>query len=77
MKFQNLKRKAQTALAATTVAVLSAPAMANTGSGSLLQTITTEISGYKAEILALGAIVVGIAVAFAVIRIGKRGANSV
>lgn len=74
MKFQNLKRKAQTALAATTVAVLSAPAMAE---GGILDTVKTEISGYKTEIIAMGAIIVGIAVAFAVIRIGKRGANSV
>lgn len=75
MKFQNLKRKAQTALAATTVAVLSAPAMA--AEGGILDTVKTEISGYKTEIIAMGAIIVGIAVAFAVIRIGKRGANSV
>lgn len=74
MKFQNLKRKAQTALAATTVAVLSAPAMADT---SLLTTVKDEISGMKAEVLALGVIVVGISIAFAVMRIGKRGANSV
>ncbi|RPD83021.1 hypothetical protein EGK75_13675 [Neisseria weixii] len=74
MKFQNLKRKAQTALAATTVAVLSAPAMAE---GGILDSVKTEISGYKTEIIALGAIIVGISIAFAVIRIGKRGANSV
>lgn len=73
MKFQNFKRKAQTALAATTVAVLSAPVMAD----GILDTVKTEISGYKTEIIAMGAIIVGIAVAFAVIRIGKRGANSV
>lgn len=73
MKFQNLKRKAQTALAATTVAVLSAPVMAD----GILDTVKTEITGYKAEIIALGAIIVGISIAFAVIRIGKRGANSV
>lgn len=74
MKIQNLKRKAQSALAATTVAVLSAPVMAET---SLMESIKTEISGMKSEVLAIGAIVVGISIAFAVIRIGKRGANSV
>jgi putative membrane protein len=74
MKFQNFKRKAQTALAATTVAVMSAPAMAE---GGILDTVKTEISGYKTEIIALGAIIVGISIAFAVIRVGKRGANSV
>uniref|UniRef100_A0AAU8B0U9 Major capsid protein n=1 Tax=Dulem virus 50 TaxID=3145761 RepID=A0AAU8B0U9_9VIRU len=73
MNIQNIKRKAQTALAATTVAVLSAPAMAD---GSLLDTVKTEMSGIKTEVLALGSVVVGISIAFALIRLGKKGANS-
>lgn len=74
MKFQNFKTKAKTALAATTVAVLSAPAMAD---GGIIDTVKTEITGLKAEVIALGVIVVGIAVAFALMRVGKRGANSI
>ncbi|WP_164836710.1 hypothetical protein [Neisseria flavescens] len=52
---------------------MSAPVMAE----GILDTVKQEITGYKAEIIALGAIVVGISIAFAVIRIGKRGANQV
>lgn len=70
MKFQN---KAKYALATVAVFALSAPVMAE----GILDTVKQEITGYKAEIIALGAIVVGISTAFAVIRIGKRAANSV
>lgn len=73
MKFQNLKNKAKAALAIATVSALSAPVMAE----GILDTVKQEITGYKAEIIALGVIVVGISIAFAVIRIGKRGANQV
>ncbi|HHX2507515.1 TPA: hypothetical protein ACU8BE_000607 [Neisseria subflava] len=73
MKFQNLKNKAKYALATVAVSALSAPVMAE----GILDTVKQEITGYKAEIIALGAIVVGISIAFAVIRIGKRGANQV
>ena len=73
MKIQNLKGKAKAAVAATAVAVMSAPAMAE---DSVLTQVTTELSGLKAEVLALGVVVVGISIAFAVMRIGKRGANS-
>ena len=71
MKFQNLKNKAKYALATVAVSAMSAPVMAE----GILDTVKQEITGYKAEIIALGAIVVGISIAFAVIRIGKRGAN--
>ena len=73
MKFQHLKNKAKYALATVAVSALSAPVMAE----GILDTVKQEITGYKAEIIALGVIVVGISIAFAVIRIGKRGANQV
>lgn len=73
MKFQHLKNKAKYALATVAVSAVSAPVMAE----GILDTVKQEITGYKAEIIALGAIVVGISIAFAVIRIGKRGANQV
>ncbi|OHP51919.1 hypothetical protein [Neisseria sp. HMSC061B04] len=73
MKFQNLKNKAKYALATVAVSAMSAPVMAE----GILDTVKQEITGYKAEIIALGAIVVGISIAFAVIRISKRGANAV
>lgn len=73
MKFQNLKNKAKYALATVAVSAMSAPVMAE----GILDTVKQEITGYKAEIIALGAIIVGISIAFAVIRIGKRGANQV
>ena len=73
MKFQNMKNKAKYALATVAVSAMSAPVMAE----GILDTVKQEITGYKAEIIALGAIVVGISIAFAVIRIGKRGANQV
>ncbi len=73
MKFQHLKNKAKYALATVAVSAMSAPVMAE----GILDTVKQEITGYKAEIIALGAIVVGISIAFAVIRIGKRGANQV
>ncbi len=74
MNIQNLKRKAQYALATVATAVLAAPAMAE---DTLLGQVKTEISGYKSEVLALGGIIVGISIAFALIRLGKRGGNSV
>ena len=73
MKFQNLKNKAKYALATVAVSAMSAPVMAE----GILDTVKQEITGYKAEIISLGTIVVGISIAFAVIRIGKRAANSV
>lgn len=73
MKFQNLKNKVKYALATVAVSAMSAPVMAD----GILDAVKTEITGYKAEIIALGAIIVGISIAFAVIRIGKRGANQV
>lgn len=73
MKFQHLKNKAKYALATVAVSAMSVPVMAE----GILDTVKQEITGYKAEIIALGVIVVGISIAFAVIRIGKRGANQV
>jgi hypothetical protein len=73
MKFQNLKNKAKYALATVAVSAMSAPVMAD----GILDSVKEEISGYKTEIIALGAVIVSISIAFAVIRIGKRGANQV
>ena len=65
----------KTAAAAATLAVVSAPAMA--ADNEILNSITTEVGGLKAGVVAVGVIAVGIAVAFATIRVGKRGSNSV
>ena len=73
MKFQDLKNKAKYAMATVAVSAMSSPVMAE----GILDTVKQEITGYKAEVISLGAIVVGISIAFAVIRIGKRGANQV
>ena len=74
MKLMNTCRKYGKKLAVvSSVALMSAPVMAE----GILDTVKQEITGYKAEIIALGTIVVGISIAFAVIRIGKRAANSV
>ena len=73
MNLMKLKDKAKYALAATTVAVLSSPVLAE---GTLMDTAKEELSGLKAGVLAIGAIAIGIAVAFATIAISKRGARS-
>lgn len=65
----------KTAASAATLAVVSAPAMA--ADNELLNTITTELGGLKAGVVAIGVIAIGIAVAFATIRVGKRGSGTV
>lgn len=74
MNLMKLKNKAQYALAATTVAVLSSPVFAE--GTTLMDTAKEELSGLKTGVLAIGAIAIGIAVAFATIAISKRGARS-
>lgn len=73
MNLMKLKNKAKYALAATTVAVMSSPVLAE---GTLMDTAKEELSGLKTGVLAIGAIAIGIAVAFATIAISKRGARS-
>lgn len=72
MKKMNQALKYGVALVTTTA--LPALAMAET---SLLGTVKEEIGGLKAEVLALGVLIVGISVAFAVIRVGRRGTNAI
>ncbi|QNT57968.1 hypothetical protein [Neisseria musculi] len=72
---KNLKDKMYKGLAVATMAAMPAVALAD--DANLLETIKTEISGLKAGVLAIGAVVVGISIAFALVRIGKRGADSV
>ncbi|WP_269063102.1 hypothetical protein [Neisseria cinerea] len=42
-----------------------------------MNTITTELGGLKAGVVAIGVIAIGIAIAFATIRVGKRGSGTV
>ena len=65
----------KTAAAAASLAVLSAPAMA--ADNEIVNAVTTELGGLKASVVAIGVIAIGIAIAFATIRVGKRGSNSV
>lgn len=74
MKIMTLKKKAQYALATAAVTVMAAPAMAD---GSLMDTIKAELADLKAGVLAIGAVVIGIGIAFATIRVAKRGSNQV
>lgn len=63
------------AAVAGTLALASASAMA--ADNELLNTITTELGGLKAGVVAIGVIAVGIAIGFATIRVGKRGSGTV
>ncbi|WP_323175841.1 major capsid protein [Neisseria cinerea] len=65
----------KTAAAAASLAVLSAPAMA--ADNEIVNAVTTELGGLKASVVAIGVIAIGISIAFATIRVGKRGSNSV
>lgn len=53
------------------------PALAMAEGTSLLGQATTEMGGMKGEVLALGAIIIGISIAFAAIRVGRRGTNAI
>ncbi len=72
---KNLKDKMYKGMAVVTMAAM--PAIALAEDINLLDITKTEISGLKAGVLAIGAVAVGISIAFALTRIGKRGANSV
>lgn len=65
----------KTAAAAASLAVLSAPAMA--ADNEIVNAVTTELGGLKASVVAIGVIAIGISIAFATIRVGKRGSGSV
>ena len=65
----------KTAAAAASLAVLSAPAMA--ADNEIVNAVTTELGGLKASVVAIGVIAIGIAIALATIRVGKRGSGTV
>ena len=65
----------KTAAAAATLAVVSAPAMA--ADNEIVNAVTTELGGLKASVVAIGVIAIGISIAFATIRVGKRGSGTV
>ena len=65
----------KTAAAAASLAVLSASAMA--ADNEIVNAVTTELGGLKASVVAIGVIAIGIAIAFATIRVGKRGSGTV
>lgn len=69
---KNLKTKLQYGLATVAVAAMTAPALADT---DLMGAAKAELGGLKAGVLEIGAIVIGIAVAFAVVRVSRRGTN--
>ncbi|MDO1509887.1 MULTISPECIES: hypothetical protein [unclassified Neisseria] len=72
---KNWKQKLQYAVAVATTTALPAIAMAD--ESDLLGTVKTELTGLKAGVLAIGVLAVGIGIAFATIRVGKRGSNAV
>ncbi|QEY25500.1 hypothetical protein [Neisseria zalophi] len=73
---KNLKKKLQYGVAVVTTSALPALALADE-SINLLDIVKTEATGLKAGVLAIGTLVIGVSVAFAMIRIGKRGSNAV
>ncbi|MDO5070549.1 MAG: hypothetical protein Q4D78_10255 [Neisseria zoodegmatis] len=72
---KNLKDKMYKGMAVATMAAM--PAIALADESNLMEIVKTEIGGLKAAVLAIGGVVVGISVAFALIRVGKRGSNAV
>lgn len=69
------KQKLKYGVAVVTTTALPAIAMAN--ESDLLGVAKTELTALKAGVLALGGVAVGIGIAFAMIRVGKRGSNAV
>lgn len=72
---KNWKQKLQYGVAVVTTSAL--PALALADESDLLGMVKTEIGGLKAGVLAIGGLVIGVSIAFAMIRIGKRGSNTV
>ena len=72
MKMMTLKNAARKAAATVAVAPMSAPVWAD---GTPLEAAQTEIGGMKAGIVALGAVIIGIAVAIVTIGVIKRAVS--
>ncbi|HFC8523339.1 TPA: hypothetical protein ACFRHA_002298 [Neisseria subflava] len=72
MNIMKLKTAARNAAATVAVAVMSAPVWAD---GSPLEAAQTEIGGLKAGIVAIGAVIIGIAVATVTIGVIKRAVS--
>ena len=70
---KNLKDKMYKGLAVATMAAL--PAIALAEDANLMQSATTEIGALKTGIIGFGVVVIGIGIAFATIRLAKRGVN--
>lgn len=68
-------KKLKNAAVAGTLALASASAMA--ADNEIVNAVTTELGGLKASVVAIGVIAIGISIAFATIRVGKRGSGSV
>jgi len=71
----NIMKKLKNAAVAGTLALASASAMA--ADNEIVNAVTTELGGLKASVVAIGVIAIGISIAFATIRVGKRGSGSV
>ena len=69
MNMMTLKNAARKAAATVAVAVMSAPAWAD---GTPLEAAQTEIGSLKTGIVALGGVILGIAVAIVTIGVIKR-----
>lgn len=72
MKMMTLKNAARKAYATVAVAAMSAPVWADS---SPLEAAQTEIGGLKAGIVAIGAVIIGIAVATVTIGVIKRAVS--
>lgn len=72
MKFRNMKNKFKASLATVAVTALSAPVWAE---GTPLDAAQTEIGNLKTGIVALGGVIIGIAVAIVVIGVIKRAVS--
>ena len=72
MKFRNMKNKFKASVATVAVAAMSAPVWAE---GTPLDAAQTEIRNLKTGIVALGGVIIGIAVAIVVIGVIKRAVS--
>ena len=72
MKFRNMKNKFKASVATVAVAAMSAPVWAE---GTPLDGAQTEIGNLKTGIVALGGVIIGIAVAIVVIGVIKRAVS--
>lgn len=72
MKFRNMKNKFKASVATVAVAAMSAPVWAE---GTPLDAAQTEIGSLKTGIVALGGVILGIAVAIVTIGVIKRAVS--